>query len=326
MILWMRSYSSRIEPITHLFRHMKPMTLPFSACKLGLVCYFIVLLPGGAAVSIEYATIGDAGNVADTTGYGAVAYEYRIGKCEVTNSQYANFLNAVAQTDTHGLYHAGMNDHGIARNGSSGSYGYSVTAGFENRPVVYVSWFDGARFTNWLGNGQGAGSTEAGAYSLGVGTGIVTVNPGAAVYLPSEDEWYKAAYYNGDLEFYSIYPNGDDVITVADANYNNSVGHSTDVGSYPFATSDYGTLDQAGNVWEWNDAVIGSSRGLRGGSWGSDPAYNLRATLRSSSATTSEDEFIGFRVAASIASVPEPSTPLLLGLLLATMLPNRRRS
>jgi formylglycine-generating enzyme required for sulfatase activity len=305
---------------------MKHMTLPLSASKLGLFCYFISLLPGGAAVSIEFATIGDAGNDADTTGYGAVAYEYRIGKYEVTNAQYANFLNAVAKTDTHGLYNTGMNHHGIARNGSSGSYGYSVTAGFENRPVVYVSWFDSARFTNWLGNGQGAGSTEAGAYSLGAGTGIVTVNPGATVYLPSEDEWYKAAYYNGDLAFYSLYPNGDDVITVTDANYNNSVGHSTDVGSYSFASSDYGTLNQAGNVWEWNDAVIGSSRGLRGGSWGADPAYNLSATVRSSSATTAEDEFIGFRVAASIASVPEPSSPLLLGLLLAAMLPHRRRS
>jgi formylglycine-generating enzyme required for sulfatase activity len=304
---------------------MKLLTLPLSASKLGLFCYFIALLPGGAAVSIEYATIGDAGNDADTTGYGAVAYEYRIGKYEVTNAQYANFLNAVAKTDTHGLYNTGMNHHGIARNGNSGSYGYSVTAGFENRPVVYVSWFDSARFTNWLGNGQGTGSTEAGAYSLGSGTGIVTVNPGATVYLPSEDEWYKAAYYNGDLAFYSLYPNGDDVITVAGANYNNSVGHSTDVGFYPSA-SDYGTHDQAGNVWEWNDAVIGSSRGLRGGSWGADPAYNLGATLRSSSATTSEDEFIGFRVAASIASVPEPASLLLLGLSLAAMLPHRRRS
>jgi formylglycine-generating enzyme required for sulfatase activity len=304
---------------------MKLPILPLSASKLGLFCYFIALLPGGAAVSIEYVTIGDAGNDADTTGYGAVAYEYRIGKYEVTNAQYANFLNAVAKTDTHGLYNTGMNHHGIARNGSSGSYGYSVTAGFENRPVVYVSWFDSARFTNWLGNGQGAGSTEVGAYSLGVGTGIVTVNPGATIYLPSEDEWYKAAYYNGDLNFYSLYPNGDDAITVADANYNNSVGHSTDVGFYPSA-SDYGTHDQAGNVWEWNDAVIGSSRGLRGGSWGADPAYNLSSTVRSSSATTSEDAFIGFRVAASIASVPEPASLLLLGLSLAAMLPHRRRS
>jgi formylglycine-generating enzyme required for sulfatase activity len=126
------------------------------------------------------------------------------------------------------------------------------------------------------------------------------------------------------LAFYSLYPNGDDVITVADANYNNSVGHSTDVGSYSFASSDYGTLNQAGNVWEWNDAVIGSSRGLRGGSWGADPAYNLSSTVRSSSATTSEDAFIGFRVAASM--VPEPTSILLLGFSLAAMLPHRRRS
>jgi len=323
----MRSYSSPIGQNPNLFRRMKLLILPLSASKLCLFCYFSALLPGGAAVSIEYATIGDAGNDADTTtGYGAVAYEYRIGKYEVTNAQYAGFLNAVAQADAHGLYNAGMNNHGIARNGSSGSYNYAVTTGFENRPVVYVSWFDGARFTNWLGNGQGAGSTEIGAYSLGAGTSIVTLNPDAMVYLPSEDEWYKAAYYNGDLDFYSLYPNGDDAITVADANYNNSVGHSTDVGSHPFASSDYGTLDQAGNVWEWNDAVIGSSRGLRGGSWGADPAYNLSAAMRSSSVATSENEFIGFRVAASIALVPEPTSLLLLGLSLAAMLPRQRRS
>ena len=304
---------------------MKRMTLSFSASKLSLFCYFIALLPGGAAVAIEYATIGDAGNGADSTSYGAVAYDYRIGKYEVTNAQYAEFLNAVAQTDAHSLYNVAMGGHGIVRNGSSGSFSYSVSAGFENRPVVYVSWFDAARFTNWLGNGQGAGSTETGAYTLnGATSGVVTVTPGATIYLPSEDEWYKAAYYNGELDFYSLYPNGDDAITVADANYNNSVGHSTDVGFYSSAPSDYGTFDQGGNVWEWNDAVLGSSRGLRGGSWGSDPAYNLLSALRSSSAATAENEYIGFRVAASIASVPEPGSLGLLGISLTMMLHRRR--
>lgn len=289
--------------------------------------FFQLPLPVCAAVSIEYATIGNPGNNADTTGYGAVAYEYRIGKYEVTNAQYAEFLNSAAQTDAHGLYHVAMAGYGIARNGVSGSYSYSVTAGLENRPVVYVSWFDAARFANWLGNGQGAASTENGSYTLnGATSGVITANPGATIYLPSENEWYKAAYYNGDLDFYSLYPNGDDAITVADANYNNSVGHSTDVGSYPFAPSDYGTFDQGGNVWEWNDAVIGASRGLRGGSWGTDPAYNLRATLVSSSAATSEDEFIGFRVAATIDQIPEPASFMLLGLSMAAMLPHRRRS
>ena len=103
MVLWMRNYSSQFKQNTHLFRRMKHMTLPFSASRLGLFCYFIALLRGGAAVSIEYATIGDAGNDADTTGYGAVAYEYRIGKYEVTNAQYAEFLNAKGQSNANGI-------------------------------------------------------------------------------------------------------------------------------------------------------------------------------------------------------------------------------
>ncbi len=87
-------------------------------------------------------------------------YAYNIGKYEVTNAQYAEFLNAKAQTDTYSLYNASMASCGITRSGSAGSYNYGVTGGLGNRPVVYVSWFDAARFTNWLGNGQGSGAPK----------------------------------------------------------------------------------------------------------------------------------------------------------------------
>ena len=274
-----------------------------------------------ASLTIDWVPVGNAGNAADpSTGYGSVASAYNIGKYEVTNSQYAEFLNAKGSSNSNGIYNADMASYGIAQTGSSGSYSYSVTGGLENRPVVYVSWYDAARFTNWLGNGQGGGSMETGAYTLSGNTGIITVNSGATVYLPSENEWYKAAYYNGGTSTYSLYPNGQNTITTADANYSNSVGHSTDVGNYSGDPSSYGTFDQGGNFWEWNDAVIsGSSRGLRGGSW-IDLVYYLQSSNRNDIDPSYEDNYIGFRV----ASVPEP-TSVVLAMVASGMLLIRRK-
>ncbi len=116
---------------------------------------------GSGLTNLDFVTVGNAGNAADSTGYGAVDYAYAIGKYEVTAGQYTAFLNAVAATDTYGLYNTSMwtyrRRHGckIQRSGSSGSYTYSVAADCANRPVNYVSFWDAARFVNWLHNGQG---------------------------------------------------------------------------------------------------------------------------------------------------------------------------
>jgi formylglycine-generating enzyme required for sulfatase activity len=153
-------------------------------------------------VNIETVMVGDPGNAADTTGCGAVADVFNIGKYEVTIEQYTAFLNAVAATDPYSLYNPRMatdlNIAGITQHGSSGGFSYSVI-GSGNRPITYVSWFDAARFANWMHNGATNGaSTETGAYTLdGAMSGIITVNPGAKWHLPSEDQWYKAAYYKG---------------------------------------------------------------------------------------------------------------------------------
>ena len=113
-----------------------------------------------------------------TTGYGSVPYIYQMGKYDVTVGQYCQFLNAVAKTDTYGLYNSGMaTDYptiGITQSGSSGNYSYSVTGSYSqaaNCPIFDVSWGDAARFCNWLQNGQptgaeGTGTTETGAYTL----------------------------------------------------------------------------------------------------------------------------------------------------------------
>jgi formylglycine-generating enzyme required for sulfatase activity len=147
----------------------------------------------------NYVTIGDTGNSNDTTGYGAVSYSYKISKYLLTNTEYCSFLNSVAASDPNKLYSTQMNSErvgGISRSGSSGSYTYSIKTNMGNKPVYFLSWFSLARYCNWLHNNYG--STETGAYTLNNAlTGIISKNSGALYYIPTESEWYKAAYYKG---------------------------------------------------------------------------------------------------------------------------------
>ena len=292
-----------------------------SILGLAVVAGISLVSPALAVVSMVYVPIGNAGNAGDTTGYGSVGYAYNIGKYEVTNAQYVEFLNAKGSSNTYGIYNSYMGSRSnIIQSGSAGGYTYSVNSTYANNAVVDVTWFDAARFCNWLANGQGNGSTETGAYTLisGQTTGIVTVNPGAQVYIPSENEWYKAAYYNGGNSTYSIYPNGKSTVTTAEANYN-GIGMK-DVGFG--GPSAYGTYGQGGNAAEWNDAVISysSSRGLRGGSWGDDVG-SLAASYRNSLGPSVMNNSVGFRVASAI---PEP-TPGVLAILAGGMMLIRRK-
>ncbi len=203
-------------------------------------------------------------------------------------------------------------------------------SGDGNHPVNYVTWYDTLRFANWLNNGQGTGDTESGAYILQGGTptpsnaNTITRETGATIFLPSEDEWYKAAYYDprttaqggppSDSHYWlhgtssSSTPNASGpTATPNSANYNNVVGNLTNVGAYSGTTSPYGAFDMAGNVFQWNEALIsGSFRGLRGGSFNDGSSY-LRSSYRAYVNPSGEGLSIGFRV----ASVPEPSTGVL---------------
>ena len=275
-----------------------------------------------ASIEIDTVLVGNAGNANDTTGYGGVSYDYHIGTYEVTNSQYTAFLNATAATDTHSLYNSNMNSSsygGIQQSGTSGSFTYSVKTDMGNKSVNFVSFWDAARFTNWLTNGQGSGDTETGVYNLNGTTAptndTITRNATAwndgGVAIASEHEWYKAAYYDPTLNSgdggYWDYAHQSDSITTADANYASSGGTVTDVGTCSDDASYYGTFDQGGNVWEWNDTIIGSSRGARGGAFGGSGPSNLQSSFRPNvSLPTYEHSSIGFRVS-SLAPIPEPS-------------------
>ncbi len=257
-------------------------------------------------------TVDDEGNAADATGYGAVDRTFRIGTHEVTRAEYAAFLNAVAATDSHGLYNPNM---GIARSGSPGSYAYAAAEG--TKSVAYVSWYDAARYANWLHNGQPAGggaTTEDGAYAFGGESSVGPRKAGARFFLPSEDEWFKAAYYQGGEDaFYWRYPTRSDSPPLAapppgddnTANYDEAVGAVAAVGAYGGTQGYYGTRDQAGNLWEWNESVIEGDRGLRGGSY-DDYELLLEAWFRDSQAPADENEFVGFRVAAAADETPPP--------------------
>jgi formylglycine-generating enzyme required for sulfatase activity len=263
--------------------------------------------PLPATVTIDLVPVGNPGNAADPrTGYGAVNYNYAIGTCEVTAAQYCEFLNAKAKSDPHELYNDYMASIepwwpwgcDIQRLGTSGSYEYTVPPDYANRPVNCVNFWSACRFVNWLSNGQGNGDTETGTYTLNGYDGYynpgIQRNAGATWVVPTQDEWYKAAYYDPNKAGgpgYWLYPTKSDVAPGRDmteatnpGNNANSFSFSADaaypidsgkyyttiVGEFQLSASPYGTFDQGGNVWEWTDTVVDSLNRIRGGSFYGD--------------------------------------------------------
>ncbi len=257
--------------------------------------------------SLQFVTVGDPGNTADLSGFGSVGYVYQIGKFDVTAAQYCQFLNAVAKTDDYGLYDPNMANPassgrdlvgcGISQSGTSGTFTYTTTSN-PNFPVNFVSWGDAARFCNWLQNGQpvgpeGVGTTETGAYTLNGDVSNLTTqtrNAGATYFLPSIDEWWKAAYYKGGSTNagYWTYPTQSDtapINTLPDTgnhanfydiggtgnhSYTDPVNYLTEVGAFSASPGPYGTFDMGGDVSQWNETVFtGFGQSYRGSDGGS---------------------------------------------------------
>jgi hypothetical protein len=223
----------------------------------------------------------------DKFGYGRVEDPYRIGKTEVTNAQYAAFLNATAKDDPNQLYDERMATHprgGITRNGEPGSYSYTVIADRANEPVVFVSLLDATRYCNWLSTGK----TETGVYdirkiqrfddvSLQPAASDINSAEGAKLYfLPNRNQWYKAGYYDAQSQTYRKYDN-------IKAN----------------EPSAYGTTQQNTKAREWIETPYRQYRRNMGISWDrTDDRYHNPANWHATRVDDSDDD-LGFRVAAT---------------------------
>ncbi len=292
---------------------------------------------GANQFDIDFVTISGATN--PTSGYGIVSNDYRIGTYEITNDQWNKFKA----------------EYGTVTGSPSYAYDsdfYDWGTGTTNVPTNRTSWYEAAQFVNWLNTEAGhqpaykfTGTQGTGSYTLGTWSAAEADNgtnlyrhKDAFYYLPTEDEWVKAGYWNGtSLQTYATKP-GDtlhqgDGVSGTGWNYYDSGYYATnpvgpwDVGSGSEELN--GTYDMMGNVWEWMESPYsdpnfgpGSNRGLRGGSCYSYGNY-LASSLRGYYGDPYTELIdIGFRVA---SEVPEPATMSLLAIGGLALIKRRRR-
>lgn len=297
---------------------------------------------GANTFDIDFVTIGNPGNAADTTGFpyvaGSVSYNYRIGTYEISRDAITkanNLGNLLISLDDLTLY------------GGNGA----------NRPAG-VSWYEAARFVNWLNTSTGC--VPAYKFRLQVGDPGYSVfgqnltwspsdagydpknlyrNRLARYFLPSVDEWYKAAYYDPTSGNYFDYPTGSDTVPT-------SVASGTAPGTAVYVDLDhqrpevapadvtqagglspYGTMAQGGNAWEWQETDFDLANGtgdgnrfMRGGAYWINSEY---MSSFSGERLSPFNEWVGFRVASM--NVPEPSAICAAGLAITTWLCRRAR-
>ena len=287
---------------------------------------------GGNTFTIGFVPIGNAGNANDNFNGGAVPYNFNMSTYAISQDQLAK---------------------------ASSSLGISLGGGawVGSQPAANVTWYQAAAFVNYLNTSTG----HVAAYQLDVGATTLTLwssaqawqaggenlyrNKDAYYFLPSENEYYKAAYYDPNKAGgagYWRYATGSDTIptevtsgtTAETAVYKQTFEQGPAAVNSAGGLSPYGTMGQTGNVWEWqetaidrvnnssseNRKVVGGAWFDRGGSLGTPPRATPPPPTPPEDPSLS-DASVGFRV----ASVPEPSCMILMigsGLIL---LARRRR-
>jgi hypothetical protein len=285
---------------------------------------------GSNQFTVDFVEIGNTSNTNSSLGYGAVPYQYRMGKYEISQLQ-------VTKATLLGL-----------ANVSAGAWA-------NNRPAGSVNWYEAAAFVNFLNTNSGrtaaynlawSGSAwsmtlqaASNAWTLG-GTNLYR-NKNSFYFLPSEDEWFKSAYYNPSNSTYYTYPLGSNSAPTVIGN-----GGGTTAGTAVYAQTifpagpaeveraggltPYGVMGGAANVWDWVESSFdgantnaSANRTFRGGAYAQQSPLIL-SSYRQSVAPTIGNTDMGFRV----ASVPEPSTYalFLLGAGAAYLWKRRKRS
>lgn len=310
----------------------------------------------------DFATIGDVGNPDYQTllsgPRGRVDYKYRMSKAEVRASEWLEFVRAYAPHYTPGEVGDGVDGAGftgsyIFQDGSlsDGTPNYRLEPANNNRPAN-MSWYMAARYCNWLHNGKASGkwAFEDGAYDTSVfaeiGANQLTTEfarrAGAKFWIPSSDEWVKAAYwdpnrYGDGLGGYWQFPNTSDVAPVpglpgegGETNAGDGILGLPDpfvtdfVGLYPDTQSPWGLLDMSGGMSEWGGyAGDGPFLFTHGTAWGS-PSNELFDTIDYSTFRTGRpsNSFYGLRLG---SQVPSPASVAVLAIPVA-LLHKRRRS
>lgn len=275
---------------------------------------------GSNQFSIDFRAIGNPNNPADTTGdpnpAGAVSYEFRMGTYEISEDM-------------------------IYKANALGNLAITIISRGANKPATAVSWNEAARFVNWLNTNSGYSAAYKFSSQPGSGgydpnanillwqagdAGYNAANPfrnsNAFYFLPTTDEWYKAAYYNAAGTNYFWYATGGNVAPTAvtgGTNANTAV-YDPNVATTPAdvtnagGLSPYGTMGQGGNTWEFMETSLSGTnndptnlRVERGGSWDNYDIVMRKDSISNLGPSVGGGD-IGFRV----ASIPEPSTCALL--------------
>jgi formylglycine-generating enzyme required for sulfatase activity len=313
------------------------------------------------ADGFDWATIGAVGNAAYTgpgpnSGRGRVSYQYKISKLEITTSQWLEFTNTFStQTDAYNFTKLGPLYWGATFDPTYIGPGvrYRLRQGDPNagmRPVGGISWRDAARYCNWLHNGKSSSlaSLTTGAYDTTTFGGNRTTGytdaathlPGAKYWIPTLDEWMKAAYYDpdrfgngvGGWWEYTNRSNQQGVsglpgvgTTSAGLRLDFSAEWTIPLGAYSSVTSPWGLWDTSGGATEWTEEWAGMSplNRLLGGAAAGDV---LELDGLSGEVATSFDperlaNFQGLRLA---SRVPSPSTCVFIGVLVAGLSRRKR--